>query len=146
MTDFNVQSGDLCVGEGVELEGSVRVPGHALIHGTFRGELRSGSMLVGERGVVSGQVTVQQADVSGEVLEDISVEGALIVRSTGRMRGRASYGSIEIERGALLQGSLVCRTEAASPPAVVEAALVELVPAIAVSDLPDVAPFEKSDS
>jgi len=46
----------------------------------------------------------------------------LIIRSTGRVNGNASYGEIEIERGGLVQGAIVPAKAAVAVPAVLKPA------------------------
>jgi cytoskeletal protein CcmA (bactofilin family) len=45
----------------------------------------------------------------------------LIIRSTGRVNGNASYGEIEIERGGLVQGAVLPAKAAPNVPVTIKA-------------------------
>ncbi len=95
------------LGENSTIEGAtLEVTGTAQIDGTFSGKLKSTHLAVGEKGRVSGQIVSETGDVEGIVEETISLSGKLTVRSTGRIKGEISYGSLEAHEGAQLVGTI----------------------------------------
>ena len=62
---------------------------------------------MGEAGNISGKITAAYADVRGVVLDSISVSEMLILRNTAKVRGTITYSTLQIEQGALIEGSLV---------------------------------------
>lgn len=104
------------LGENSTVEGAtLEVTGTAQIDGTFSGKLKSTHLAVGEKGRVSGQIVSETGDVEGIVEETISLSGKLTVRSTGRIKGEISYGSLEAHEGAQLVGTINTQSDIAGP-------------------------------
>lgn len=106
MSERNDQSGTVVIGEGVSVSGVLKVPGRAVIHGDFEGELFADELTLGEGGKIAGKINVRQADVQGEIRDELIVAGHLMVRRSGRIQGHVAYGEVEIERGGIIQGAL----------------------------------------
>ena len=98
--------GSLTVGEGVRIVGKLVVPGKAVINGSLEGELQADDLLVGPRGVLTGQVKVRTADVHGTTHDTIEATEFLCVRSSGQVHGQARYGEVEIEKGGVFRGAI----------------------------------------
>jgi len=94
------------VGEGVRIVGKLVVPGMAVVNGALEGELQADELLVGPRGVLTGQVKVRTADVHGTTHDTIEASEFLCVRSTGQVHGQARYGEVEIEKGGVIRGAI----------------------------------------
>jgi cytoskeletal protein CcmA (bactofilin family) len=107
MNEQDQNKGSIIIGEGVVVSGSFTVPGKAVINGSLEGELRADDLLVGAKGRLVGNVRVRKADIYGETHDTLLASEHLLIRSTGKVTGKASYGQIEIERGGLVQGSIV---------------------------------------
>lgn len=102
-TDFR---GNILVGEGVSVKGTFRVPNRAVINGSLEGELEAEELEIGKEGKLVGTVKVKRADVHGETHNDLFASEHLIVRASGRIHGKATYGLIEIERGGVIHGKV----------------------------------------
>jgi len=122
MNDRTNEAGCIVIGEGVTVSGKFVVPGRAVINGSLEGDLQADEILVGAQGKLVGNIKVRKADVFGEVHDTLLASEHLIIRSTGRVNGNASYGEIEIERGGLVQGAVVPAKAAAPVPAVLKPA------------------------
>lgn len=107
MNEQDQHKGSIVIGEGVTVTGSFVVPGRAVINGSLQGELQADDLLVGARGKLVGNVKVRKADIYGETHDTLQASEHLLIRSTGRISGKATYGEIEIERGGLVQGSVL---------------------------------------
>jgi cytoskeletal protein CcmA (bactofilin family) len=106
-TDFGAGSdGAAVIGPGVQFKGNLTAPRRVSIHGTFEGELRASTLMVGETGRVTGTIFVDEADVHGVVENALEVKRSLTVRSTGRLSGNISYSIISIQEGGIISGSL----------------------------------------
>lgn len=103
-TDFN--SGELVVGEGVILNGSLEVPNKALVLGAINGDLKVHSLTVGSTGKIEGKIDCQLADIAGHVRDDLRVHELLVVRASSNISGNIFYKEIDIERGAKITGQL----------------------------------------
>ncbi len=126
MQDQTENKGSILIGEGVEVSGTFKVPGKAMINGSLEGELFADELTVGTKGKLRGTVSVRRADIHGESHDSITVSDHLIIRSTGQIHGLASYGKIEIERGGLITGRI-----APCPTTVPSALSAAVAPAIA---------------
>jgi cytoskeletal protein CcmA (bactofilin family) len=97
----------LCVGEGVTVKGDVRTSGTVIVHGTVEGDVSVGSLIVQETGTITGRIDVaENADISGQVVERLCVQGLLILRSGCRVSGTVSCGALQIEQGAVVTGGI----------------------------------------
>lgn len=106
MQEQTDNKGNILIGEGVEVSGTFKVPGKAMVNGVLEGELFADELTVGPRGKLRGHVKVRKADIHGESHDSITVSEHLIIRSSGQIHGTAAYGKIEIERGGLITGHI----------------------------------------
>jgi cytoskeletal protein CcmA (bactofilin family) len=103
-TDFS--TGELVVGEGVILNGSLEVPNKAWVSGAINGDLKVHSLTVGSTGKIEGKIDCQIADIAGHVKDDLRVNELLIIRAGSTISGNIYYKEIEIEKGAKIAGQL----------------------------------------
>lgn len=94
------------IGAGVTLKGEVSVPDLIVVDGAIEGNVTARVVRVGETGVIRGNVSAIEADISGSVSDHVETKQLLLVRSTGRIEGRIVYGEIELEKGAVVAGDL----------------------------------------
>lgn len=99
-------AGELIVGEGVVLNGTLEVPNTAIVSGAINGDLKVHSLSVGITGKIEGKVICQVADIAGHVKEELRVNELLIVRAGSIISGNIHYKEIEIEKGAKITGQL----------------------------------------
>jgi cytoskeletal protein CcmA (bactofilin family) len=107
MNDQNEQKGNLIIGEGVTVTGTFVIPSKAVINGSLNGELTADEIMVGKAGKLTGKITARNADIHGETHDTLTIANHLILRSTGKIHGRATYGELEIERGGLVSGTVL---------------------------------------
>jgi cytoskeletal protein CcmA (bactofilin family) len=93
-------------GEGVVFKGSITAPEKVVVHGSVEGEIVARDLLVGPTGMITGKVSVDQADIQGKIFDRIEAKVCLSLRKTGRIEGSAIYGEIEIEKGGVLSGEV----------------------------------------
>lgn len=105
MADLD-QSGCLIVGQGVSISGMVTLSSKLTIDGQIDGEITAKEVHVGETGKITGKLSVAVADVRGELVDSISVSEMLILRSTAKVRGTITYNALQIEQGAVIEGTL----------------------------------------
>ena len=97
----------LYVGEGVTIKGEVVATNTVVVCGVIEGDVSAGNLLVGETGAIKGRTVVaQNAEIAGKVLEKLDVRALLVLRSTGRVDGKISYGMLQIEQGATVAGGI----------------------------------------
>ena len=95
------------VGTATHLEGaSLAIDGTARIDGKIVGKVAVKHLIVGPGGVVQGDISGETAKVEGTVEDSLTLTGKLTVCSSGRIRGKIQYGSIETMEGAKLVGEI----------------------------------------
>jgi len=109
--------GAIFIGAGVEFNGDMTVPGIASVDGKFSGTLKAKSLIVGQTGHVTGQISVETAEVRGTVGEHLVVQSKLTLRSSGTI----SYSKIMVEEGGELAGTIemIPQSKGAAEPNVV---------------------------
>ncbi len=106
-TDFRPDEENVAyIGAGVTLKGEISAPDVVVVDGTIEGDVSARVIQVGQGGVIRGNVSATEADVSGWISNHIEVKQLLVVRSTGRVEGKVMYGEIELEKGAVITGDL----------------------------------------
>lgn len=106
MTDNKAHKGNIEIGEGVSITGTIQVPGKAVINGILNGELSADELVVGQQGKLTGHVTVNKAEIHGETHESLVAREHLTLRASGKIHGKVAYGQIEIERGGQIAGTV----------------------------------------
>jgi len=93
------------IGNGTSITGDIKSNGDVRIDGVLKGNLTiTGKLVVGPSGNIEGNITCQNADVSGEIHGKITVKELLILKSTAKLLGDFVTERIVIENGALFTG------------------------------------------
>lgn len=94
------------IGAGTSIEGDVVSSGDIRIDGNLKGTLKTrGKLVVGPSGSVEGEVSCQNADVSGHVRGKLVVTDLLSLKATAKVGGEITTGKLAIEPGADFSGS-----------------------------------------
>jgi cytoskeletal protein CcmA (bactofilin family) len=89
----------------------LRVHGHAI--GTVSSQ---GELLVGEGGVVEGEVTVGRLVVAGTVQGTVRVKERLVIHSTGKVIAEVHTPALVVDEGGLLEGEVKMERPAVARP------------------------------
>lgn len=96
-----------------EVKGNVNCVNDMVVGGSVEGDVEARELRVhgkaennGKAGAIYGQVAVANCIVNGKIEGDCHIEGDMIVGSTAELIGEINAGSIEIQKGAALKGSL----------------------------------------
>jgi len=93
------------IGQGAVIEGSLRVSGRVQVDGRIEGSLIvDGMVSVGPTGSVVGDIEADELAVGGRVEGTVTARKHLYVASTGAVCGELCYGTLQVERGAVLDG------------------------------------------
>lgn len=91
---------------GTEINGDINCRGDIRIDGKLVGNLISdGKVVVGEEGVVEGNIKCANATISGGVKVNIQVNELLSLKSTANLVGEINTNKLMIEPGANFSGS-----------------------------------------
>ncbi|NQX97337.1 MAG: polymer-forming cytoskeletal protein [Flavobacteriales bacterium] len=92
--------------KGTEIKGDVTCTGDIRIDGVLNGTLSSqGKVVVGQSGVIEGEVTCKNADVSGNIKATIIVKELLQLKATANISGDINTNKLSIEPGANFTGT-----------------------------------------
>lgn len=91
---------------GTEIKGDIICNGDIRIDGKVIGTLKSeGKVVVGENGLIEGEVECQNATISGGLKVTIKVHELLSLKSTANLVGDIYTSKLQIEPGANFSGS-----------------------------------------
>jgi cytoskeletal protein CcmA (bactofilin family) len=93
------------IGTGTTITGDIVSNGDVRIDGVLKGNIRgSAKILIGQDGVVEGDIEGQQADIMGRVEGRISVKELLNLRSNATVKGDIRAGKLQIEPTVVFNG------------------------------------------
>lgn len=94
------------IGQGSTIKGDIITEGDLRVDGTLSGKINTKGLLVlGEKGLVEGEVTCQNALIAGTVKAKIQVSELLSLKSTANLQGDIITNKLSIEPGANFTGS-----------------------------------------
>jgi cytoskeletal protein CcmA (bactofilin family) len=94
------------IGKGTVIEGTVKVLGRVQVDGSINGTLiAEGHVSVGPTGSVLGELVADELAVGGRVEGKVTVRDHLHIAPGGTARGEMRYGSLQVDRGGVIDGS-----------------------------------------
>ncbi len=97
----------LTVGHDILLKGEIATCDRLVIEGAVDATLNEvHTVEISETGSFKGAAEIEDAEISGVFDGELTVRGRLVIYSTGKVRGKITYGEIEIERGGELTGTI----------------------------------------
>lgn len=94
--------------DGTVIKGDIIATGDFRLDGTLQGNIQiNGKLVIGDSGIVNGNVLCQNANIIGTVNGNLSVKELLSLHSTARVRGDILINKLSIEPGAIFSGK--CR-------------------------------------
>ena len=101
------------VGPGMRIVGDCDAEGAIRVEGTVQGNIRAGkAVVVGKDGVVDGDIYTQDAVIAGTVKGVLRAESRLEVQASSRIEGEIIAARMQLEEGAILNGSVQMGNEA----------------------------------
>lgn len=76
------------------------------VEGRIEATLDARVLEITEKGVFSGTVAVDNAEIHGRLEGELTVRKQLVVHSTGRVSGKVRYARIKVEEGAEISGEI----------------------------------------
>lgn len=102
------------IGAGTTIKGELISNGDIRIDGTVIGQVRSkGKIIVGNTGIVEGEIQCQNADFSGQIKAQVVVTELLSLKATARLNGEITINKLAIEPGAVFTGT--CSMDKSNP-------------------------------
>ena len=92
------------IAEGVVLEGNVNIKDSARIEGTIKGNVTGdGEIIVGETGMIEGDIECNQIIIYGKVKGNISAK-KVYLKSKSEVNGDLNVNTLVVEEGAIYNG------------------------------------------
>jgi cytoskeletal protein CcmA (bactofilin family) len=105
------------IGPGMRVIGDCDTEGSIRIEGEVRGAVRAGkAVVIGRDGLVQGDVHTQDAVVSGTVLGSVIAASRLELQATSRIDGDIQARRLQLEEGAVLNGTVQMKDVSESTP------------------------------
>ena len=92
--------------QGTEVSGSIKAESDFRIDGKLTGDLSCASkVIIGTSGIVEGEVSCNNALIEGTFDGTLVVNDMLQIKDTATVTGDITYGQLEVEAGAVINGS-----------------------------------------
>ena len=102
------------IDEGSEIEGRYTFSGTVMLNGRFKGEISTtDTLIIGDKGVMNGDVRAGQVLISGQVVGNVSAAERVELKRTARVFGDVEAPVVVVEEGVLFEGH--CRMTKANP-------------------------------
>ena len=109
--EINQQEISTIIGEGYTFTGELRGASVVRIEGKIIGNIHvEGGVVLGEKGIVEGDIFTKSAIIFGRVNGNIKTE-QLEIKKTGFVNGEITTDSLEIELGAKYNGKLSMQSQ-----------------------------------
>ena len=100
------------IGPGMKIIGDCETEATLRVDGVVEGSIRAAkAVVIGKAGVVIGNVTTQEAVVAGRVSGTLNAESRLELQATCRVEGEIHTSRMQVEEGAILNGSVDMRSK-----------------------------------
>lgn len=94
------------IGAGTFIEGDIKSEGDIRVDGTLNGSLvTKGKLVLGPTGQIEGEISCQNADISGAINGKIKVAELLSLKASTKLTGDIVTGKLSIEPGASFSGA-----------------------------------------
>jgi cytoskeletal protein CcmA (bactofilin family) len=92
--------------EGTSIEGEIRSDSNIRIDGRVKGTVTArGRVIVGQTGVIEGEVVCQSSDIEGTVVGKVNCQDLLSLKATAKLQGDINTKKLAIEPGAVFTGN-----------------------------------------
>ena len=94
------------IGSGTTINGDITSKSDIRIDGVLKGSVvTEGKVVLGEAGIIEGDVSCKDADIAGTIRAKISVSQLLSLKSSSKLQGDIVTNKLSIEPGASFTGS-----------------------------------------
>jgi cytoskeletal protein CcmA (bactofilin family) len=106
----------LIVGREITLSGEISACDHLIVEGTVEASVKDCHRLeIAESGLFRGTVEIHEAEIAGRFEGQVTVQGRLAVRASGKVEGTIQYGELAVEAGGTLDGQIHGHGKAPAP-------------------------------
>jgi cytoskeletal protein CcmA (bactofilin family) len=94
------------IGSGTEFQGELKVKGALRVEGQFDGKVNAAWIILGETGVIKGEVSARKMIIGGKVEGNLRGQEIIEIKATGKVFGDIFTKKISIAQGAKLNGKI----------------------------------------
>jgi cytoskeletal protein CcmA (bactofilin family) len=110
---------DCLIGTGTVIEGNIMFTGGLRVDGQVRGNVlaageKGGTLVLSEQAQIQGEVHVSHAVINGTVTGPVHAGEYVELQPKANVTGDVHYKTMELQLGAIVQGRLVHRSDAAA--------------------------------
>ena len=93
---------------GTVIKGDVITESNIRVDGKLIGNLKvNGKLVLGQNGIIEGEVICLNASIEGELKGNIKVDGLLVLKETSRIEGNINTHKIGVLEGAQFTGNCI---------------------------------------
>jgi cytoskeletal protein CcmA (bactofilin family) len=97
------------IGASIKVKGNFHGQGNIIIEGQLEGNLRTdANLFVGEKAKIVANIEANDAIINGEVKGSLKIHQYLAIGPTAKIMGDVNYSEISIEKGAIINGQIIC--------------------------------------
>lgn len=97
----------LVVGRGISVQGTVQDAERLVVEGTVEASMiHATELAIAPGGVFKGEVEVEDAEIAGTIDGTLTARGALVVRASGKVMGKARCRRLQVEDGGQITGQI----------------------------------------
>lgn len=102
----NFENIETLIAARVHIEGKLKAEGSVRLDGSIEGEVDiKGDVVVGEKGLIKGNIRVENILIGGSIEGNISASGRAEILPSGEVRGDVMADTLVIEEGGLFTGN-----------------------------------------
>ena len=94
------------IGSGTESQGELKVKGTLRVEGQFDGQVNAPIVILGETGVMKGEVSAKKIVIGGTVEGNLRVQETVEIKATGKVLGDIFTKKISVTEGAKINGKI----------------------------------------
>ena len=94
------------IGSGTEFQGGLKVKGTLRVEGQFDGKMNAACVILGETGVIKGEVSAKKIIIGGRVEGNLRGQEIVEIKATGKVFGDIFAKKISITEGAKVNGKI----------------------------------------
>ena len=92
--------------EGTSIEGEIKSDSNIRVDGRVKGTVNArGRVIVGQTGIIEGEVICQSSDIEGTVIGKINCQDLLSLKATAKLQCDINTKKLAIEPGAVFTGN-----------------------------------------
>jgi len=107
-TSFEGTSSDeaTVISKGVKIEGKLSCSGNIRLDGEVQGDISSqGTVIVGENGIVNGQINAGSITIGGKVTGTVRAKEKIVLEAKANLKGDIITKLLSVEAGAVFNGN-----------------------------------------